>query len=333
VPVEDPLPSILVNGSDASLPSTELLRLQHESGVDAVLLNGFGDYDDVHKVLQANESFAIGVAGYQDVLDAHRAGKLAVILGWQSADKLSVGAGVDWGFHGLPQLDLDKHHRAGLRVVNFAYNLANQFGGGCLDDEVGLTRSGVYLQTALEEAGILIDTGGHTGRRTALDMAHRARKPLICSHGNVRALNPNARNLHDDVMRAIADTGGVIGVAAAEALLLQNAANTGRATGPATLDRLCEEFDYMRDLVGIDHVGLGPDFVHGKHMPYGLGRSMIFPPDMIAPQDPLRFVAGFESIDKIGNVRSALARRGWSDVEIRKVMGQNWLRVYRAAWT
>ena len=108
MPAEDPLPSILVNGSDASLPSTELLRLQHESGVDAVLLNGFGDYDDVHKVLQANESFAIGVAGYQDVIDARRAGKLAVILGWQSADKLSVGAGVDWGFHGLPQLDLDK---------------------------------------------------------------------------------------------------------------------------------------------------------------------------------------------------------------------------------
>ncbi|HEY3813620.1 MAG TPA: membrane dipeptidase [Caulobacteraceae bacterium] len=331
------LPAITVNGSDASAASVEFFDLNRKGGVGCVMINGWGG-DSLSDYPEMQKFFSDGtrrlVRRYDDILDAHAKGQLAIILGNQSADTFASAApGNDWGFlSAKPSIHLEEHYKGGLRVLNFCYNLANQFGGGCLEPDIPLTASGRYLQDAMEAMGILVDTAGHTGRRTALDVTKRAKKPVICSHANVRALNPNPRCLSDDVIKAIADTGGVMGVTASEDLMQRNAKTAGQPLPRCTLARYADEFDYVRNLVGADHVGAGPDFVYGKTMPEGLGRSMIFPPDMVIPQNPLRYAVGFEDPSQFQNLPAELKRRGWPDGDIKKVMGQNWLRVYRAVF-
>lgn len=326
-----PAPTMIVNGSDASKPSAAFFELNRKGGVGCVMSNGWDEPDLA--AVRGDPAVRV-VFTWADIEAAQREGKLAVILGDQDADAFSEAAGNDWGYlSDKPRIKLRERYDAGLRVLNFCYNLANQFGGGCLDPEVPLTRSGRWLQDALEEIGVLVDTGGHTGRRTALDVARRAKKPVICSHANIKALNDNVRNLSDDVIRAIADTGGVVGLTASEDLMERNGSNAGRDLPRCPLARYAQDIEYVRALVGVDHVGLGPDFVHGKHMPYGLGRSMIFPPEMVEPQEPLRFTVGFEDPSQFPNVAAELRRRGWSQGDVAKVMGGNWLRVYRAVWS
>ncbi|HWE46331.1 MAG TPA: membrane dipeptidase [Caulobacteraceae bacterium] len=332
------LPALTVNGSDASMPSAEFFELNRKGGVGCVMINGWGgeslsDYAEMQTRFFSDGSRRL-VRRYEDVLDAQAKGQLAVVLGNQSADTFASAApGNDWGFMSAkPSIHLEEHYKGGLRILNFCYNLSNQFGGGCLEPDIPLTASGRYLQDAMESMGILVDTAGHTGRRTALDVTKRAKKPLICSHANVMALNPNPRCLTDDVIRAIADTGGVVGITASEDLMQRNAKTAGKALPRCTLSRFADEFDYVRRLVGADHVGVGPDFVYGKSMPDGLGRSMVFPPDMVIPQNPLRYAVGFEDPSQFQNLPAELRRRGWPQGDIAKVMGQNWLRVYRAVF-
>jgi membrane dipeptidase len=97
------------------------------------------------------------------------------------------------------------------------------------------------------------------------------------------------------------------------------------------IDEHIDQYEYIRKRVGIDHVGMGTDFVDGMPIPYGGGINKdIIPPEMI--DEPWRFVKGFESIAELPNLIAGFRRRGWKQEEIDKVMGHNWLRVYQQVW-
>lgn len=109
-------------------------------------------------------------------------------------------------------------------------------------------------------------------------------------------------------------------------------AETGPFPPRATVSRYVDEFDYLKRLVGIDHIGFGTDFISDRE-PGDPATAFELPPEMTNKQEPsIAYVEGFESVSDIGNVRAEMERRGYSADEIAKVFGGNWMRVYREAW-
>jgi membrane dipeptidase len=212
-----------------------------------------------------------------------------MVFGWQDSSALEEGhAGNDWRDSLPPVTNLRAWYELGLRVANLQYNMANQFGGGCLDPTVPLTIQGKFLVAQMQEIGILVDCGGHTGEQTSLDIIAMARRPVICSHSNVLALNDNPRNTSDRVIEGIAKTGGVFGVTAMDGFMTWSRKDAPLAmTGPypktATVSRYVDEFDYLKKLVGIDHIGLGPDFINDLE-PIDPSHSVEFPTTMTYAQ-------------------------------------------------
>jgi membrane dipeptidase len=259
----------------------------------------------------------------------YQQGIIAHLSGWQSAEGLIVG--------GEPALsNLRAYRELGLRVCGIAYNVANPFGGGCLDPEVGLTRAGQRLVAQIHRERIVLDVGGHTNELTSFDaIAISAGVPVICSHTNVRALNDNPRCSSDRFFEAIARTGGVIGLSAFNDFHARRAADTQIPRTPQVgLDRHLDQYDYLKRLVGVDHIGLGPDFMEGRNTtgPLAPADSILMAPEAYSQQTPWFYVNGFENIGELPNVTQGLLQRGWSAAEVRKVLGENWLRAYEKVW-
>jgi membrane dipeptidase len=169
--------------------------------------------------------------------------------------------GNDWRDHKPPLTNLRAFYELGLRVAGLQYNMANQFGGGCLDPTVPLTIQGKYLVAQMQELGILVDCGGHIGEQTSLGILEMARRPVVCTHSNVLALNDNPRNTSDRVIEGIAKTGGVFGVTAMDGFLTWSRKDAPEAmTGPfpprAGVPRYVDEFDYLKRLVGVGLLGV-----------------------------------------------------------------------------
>jgi membrane dipeptidase len=135
----------------------------------------------------------------------------------------------------------------------------------------------------------------------------------------------------------MARTGGLMAVAALDAFLTWKATDAPRAdTGPfpprATVARYVDEFDHLKRLVGIDHIGFGTDFTSDIE---AADPTHLFeiPPEMLYKESPtIKYVEGFESVSDIGNVRAEMERRGYTAEEIAKVFGGNWMRVFGQAW-
>jgi membrane dipeptidase len=263
-------------------------------------------------------------------------GRLAVTFGWQSADALADNALNDWSTS-PPRTCLRAYYDLGLRVVNLTYNLANKFAGGCLDAGVGLTRAGRWLVSAMQEMGILVDCGGHTGERASLDIIKLAKRPIVCTHSNVLALNDNPRNTSDRVIEGIAETGGLFGVSAINAFMRWNkeSAKRGRTSIEcAGVGRFVDELDYLKRLVGVDHIGFGFDYTHASSSAnIDPERSFLFPPEMTYPMpQAIEYAEGLADITCFGAIEAELRQRSWSEQDIRKCCGENWMRVYRASW-
>jgi len=179
--------------------------------------------------------------------------------------------------------------------------------------------------------GMVLDVGGHTGEQTTLDaIAISQGVPVICSHTNIAAIADNARCVSDRVIDAIAGTGGVIGITAVNDFHVRGRGNAGPVPHVG-IEEHVRQYDYVKRRVGVNHVGLGTDFVTGMPIPYDGGiNHEIIPPDMVS--EPWRFVRGFESIAELPNLIDGLQRAGWTDDEVRKAMGANWIRVYQQVW-
>ena len=141
------------------------------------------------------------------------------------------------------------------------------------------------------------------------------------------AIADNYRCVSDRVIDAIARTGGVIGITAVNDFHVRARGVTGKMP-QVGIDAHIDQYDYIKKRVGVEHVGMGTDFVDGLPL-QGINRAVI-PPDMI--DEPWLYIKGFESIAELPNLLSGFKRRGWTDAEIGKAMGGNWLRVYGQVW-
>lgn len=309
------------------------LKGARAGGVDVWVGGGPGDmagYASVLRFYDRHQAAIVPAKSVADIMRAVQEGKIANVLNWQSADALGESFN---GTMGTTDTPLRAFQEIGLRIVGLCYNVTNEFGGGCLEPTVPLTRAGRRLVEEIHALRIVLDIGGHTGEHTSFDAIEISRGvPVVCTHTNIAAIADNPRCISDRLIEAIARTGGVVGITAVNDFHVRSRQDAAQPTSPrATLDQHIEQFEYVRRLVGVDHVGLGPDFVDGMPIVPAAVNRQIITREMISDGEWL-YIKGFESIAELPNVTAGFRRRGWKDDEIQKVMGGNWMRVYRAVW-
>jgi membrane dipeptidase len=228
---------------------------------------------------------------------------------------------------------VDVYHALGVRVIQLTYNVKNFVGDGCAErTDAGLSDFGVNLIKEMNRAGIAVDCS-HTGIRTTPDAMEVSERPVVFSHGNARAVCDNPRNLTDEQIKKVASVGGVIGLNGFPAFV-------SRSARP-TLDEMLRHADYMADLVGIDHVGIGIDFFSGQAgvasdeesaqryqaaLNSGAWKPSAYPPP------PYYYPAGLEDPRGFPNLTQALIDRGYTGEETKKVLAGNFMRVYSQIW-
>jgi membrane dipeptidase len=331
---------IVVDGLDTSIVNEGFLELLKTGGVDCVhkSMGDAASYGMMYGFLARHREVIVPAVTVKEIREAKRQGKRSIIFGVQHANLLEAlvpkdpTASFDRIAAGLRQ-----YYDMGLRIHGICYNVANIFGGGCLDPTVPLTRPGRWLVEQIHKLGILLDVGGHTGEQTSLDaLAISVGVPVVCTHTNAAALNPNLRATSDRVLEAIAKTGGMVGVTAISDFHTRNRSNYqahGNVSPQATLDRHLDQYDYLRKLIGVDHLGLGPDFVWGWGETFNSQpeKSVTFPAEALS-EGPAVTVKDFENISKLPNLIGGLRQRSWSEPDLDKLLGGNWLRVYERVW-
>jgi membrane dipeptidase len=220
---------------------------------------------------------------------------------------------------------VDVAHRFGTRMIGLTYNSQNYVGSGCTDRaDGGVSSFGAKFIKRMNEVGVIVDTA-HSGSRTTLDAAALSRQPVVASHTAAAALLAHQRAKSDDELKAIAQTGGVIGIMAVPFVL---AAGEG-VTVQAWLDHV----DYVADLVGWPHVAVGTDWP--LHRPKAILRRLGELDTRIGfgPEDRIDWptnLIGFDDYRDMPNLTRGLVNRGYTDEQIAGILGLNFLRVFEA---
>jgi len=273
----------------------------------------------------AHQDFVVHCTGVEDILRAHRDGRVAWIASIEGAAMIE---------NELDRIEI--LYGFGVRALGITYSEANALGSGLREPrDGGLTVLGRQAVRRMNEVGMLIDCS-HCGDQTALDAIEASTKPIVLSHIGARALWESNRLAPDTVLRACADGGGLIGMEAAPHTTLTPTHSSH------SLDSVMEHFEYIRDLVGIDHVGFGPDTLYGDHVglhdvyasALSIAASRAGPDQKVNPPfERVEYVAGLENpTEGSTNILRWLVKHGYSDEDIAKVMGENALRVLREVW-
>lgn len=208
---------------------------------------------------------------------------------------------------------LRNFYRLGLRSMQLTWNFRNELGDGVWENRTkgGLTRFGVEVITEMNRLGMVVDLS-HMNREGFFQSLEVATAPLIVSHANACALLDNPRNLGDDQLKAIAAQGGLVGIFALPDRVAKKDAN---------LEDLLKHLDYMVELMGIEHVALGLDFIK-----YDGPRTL---KDQHHPLHKRTYVKDFEEIEDMPKLIEGLARHGYKEKEIALILGGNSLRVFK----
>ncbi len=267
-----------------------------------------------------HQDFVFQCRGVEDILRAHREGRIAWVPVLEGAAPIEN------------ELDrIDVLYGLGIRMMGITYSESNALGSGLKEDcDGGLTKFGRQAVKRMNQVGMLIDCS-HAGPQTTLDTVEYSEKPLIVSHIGARALWDSKRLCGDDVLKAVAQKGGVLGVEAAPHTTMTKTHNTH------DLDSYMEHFEYIANLVGIDHVSFGTDGLYGDHV----GLHHLFAKSLATGDTKNRqtayeevpYVKGLENPTEASvNILRWLVKRGYGDGDIRKVLGENALRVLRKVW-
>ncbi len=272
--------------------------------------------------LRRNPDRLLLVRSVDDILRAKKEGKLGIIFHFQGTlafeDDLNT---------------IELYHRLGLRVCQLCYNTQDRVGCGCaVDEDTGLTDFGKSAIREMNRLGIVVDCA-HTGYRTTLDAIAASEQPVIVSHGNAQAVFDSKRNLPDDIIRAVAENKGVIGINGYPGFV------SGK-TEP-TLDDFLDHVDHMVRTAGIDHVCIGMDYFEYQAgvaddatarlvYDYLLGTGTWKPGEY--PPPPWHWPCGIDMPEKFGTITRGLVDRGYSESDIQKILGRNLMNVFGKVW-
>jgi membrane dipeptidase len=266
----------------------------------------------------AHQDRVIVVRTRNDIEFAHATGRVGIVFGLEAATP--IGNDLD---------KLDILFGLGLRQIGIAYSESNGLGAGLTEpDDYGLTAFGRRAVQRMNDLGLAIDVS-HASDRTGIETAAASSAPVFITHAGARALWDIPRLKGDDTLRAVADSGGVIGISAAPHTTISHQHTTH------TIASVMDHFHYCADLVGLDHVAFGPDTLYGDHV--GLHRTfagLLGQSTAGAPDHPVvDYVDGLENpTEAFHNIAAWLVRDGLTDEEIVKVLGGNVLRALAHIW-
>ena len=300
---------------ESFLPQLERYRA---AGVNAVALNvGYGEQGIEEHVrmiahfrrwLAAREADYVLVETTGDIERARRDGKLAVMFDIEGMNAVGDQAS-------LVQFYCD----LGVRWMLVAYNWNNRAGSGCQEaDDRGLTAFGRELLDEMARVG-MVACCSHTGHRTTMDVMAYSKRPVIFSHSNARSVHDHPRNVRDEALRACAGTGGVVGI---------NGIGLFLTSEGDLVEAFVRHLDYVVQLIGADHVGLGLDYVFDqKELDEAVSDPKLFPPE-------LGYASGIKMVppESIEEIVERLLTMGYADDDIRAILGGNFLRVANQVW-
>jgi membrane dipeptidase len=277
--------------------------MQYFNGINGFIANNANDFTRIDSVA--------------DIAKLKGSGKLGILPGTQNADH----------FHFMQPQDIETFYRAGQRVAQLTYNNRNLIGTGATDrSDSGLSQWGVTVIGKMNEIGMAIDVS-HCGDRTSIEAAEVSAKPILITHSNSRTLaGGHPRCKPDEVIKAVASKGGVMGLSFVRIFV--------RGSEPTNIEHALDHFDYVRDLVGVEHLGIGSDAdVDGYD---------VLPEEML---DGLRRVGdgkyrwrakldteGLDHPQRLFALTDGLIRRGYSDSHIEGILGGNFKRVLSQIW-
>ena len=262
-----------------------------------------------HFVQQRPDEYLLGLTT-ADIRAARQSGRLAVCLDVEGVYALGE------------QISLVEFlYQIGVRWMLLVYNRKNLAGSGCHDPEdEGLTAHGRAILREMDRVG-MIKCCSHTGYRTAREVLDATDRPVIFSHSNPRRLHDHPRNIPDELIRACAATGGVIGINGI-GLFLGN-------RQPTAADAV-RHVDYVAQLVGAQHVSLGIDYMFDTDELPDPGRASL---EMWPPEWGYGSGSGILAPEAIPEIAAGLERLGYPAAAVRGVMGENLVRVADAVWT
>lgn len=292
------------------------LERHRRAGFDVVMLNvGFGEQGiEAHlRMVAALRHWIAGRPGdylllerTADAEEARRSGRLAVGLDIEGANAIG------------DQLSLVEMYRdLGVWWMSMAYNRNNRVGGGCQDDDdPGLSDFGRAVVREMERVGMAVCVS-HTGHRTARAVLGCAQRPVIFSHSNCAALREHPRNIPDDLIRACADTGGLVGI---------NGVGIFLGANDIASETYARHIDHVVQLVGPQHVGIALDYVFDRQEldEYMAKMKHTFPPGL-GYELGGRFVAP----EQLTAIVATLIGWGYDEAALAAILGGNLMRVMK----
>jgi len=249
-----------------------------------------------------------------EIRQAKADGAIAFYGHWQPVQPLPIS---------LPAID--RAYERGLRSLMLTYNRMDFVGVGCAERvDAGLSNYGVEVVRRCNDLGLIVDPS-HCGHMTTMDACRTSKRPVTANHTCAKSVTDVARAKSDSAIKAIAGTGGVIGVVTVPFFI-------SRQRRP-TIEAMLDHIDYIARLVGWEHVAIGTDYplqapeaIAMKLTGPGLNRDLGFrPEDNLDPRDK---TIGFEDYRDLPNITRGLVKRGYSDEAIAGILGENALRVF-----
>lgn len=265
-----------------------------------------------------HQDFVIVAKTVDDIVKAHDEGKIAFVPALEAATAIE---------NELDRIDI--LFGLGIRMMGITYSESNGLGSGLSEDhDGGLTTFGREVVKRYNKIGMAIDVS-HAGDQTARDVIEASAKPVFITHIGARSLSNTKRMKPDDVLQVCANKGGVIGIEAAPHTTITEKHPLHN------IDSYMEHFEYIANLVGIDHVGFGPDTMYGDHVAlhHAYSKALSIGAAHASNLTEVPYVKGLENPTECSwNIIRWLVKHGYSDEDIKKVLGENCIRVLKEVW-
>ena len=281
-----------------------------QASFEGVLKDMYGYYN----LFKYHPDKVMQIKTVEDIETAKKTGKAGVIFSLQNSTAMG-GDFYKWSI--MAEL--------GLKICQLTYMEPNLYGSGCLDKaNGGLTFWGEQAVREMNRQGIVVDLS-HVGERTSLEAIDYSEKPCIFSHSNSLTVCPSSnRNLTDEMIKNCAAKGGVICLNAHGFVCHKEVGVQG------TLEDYMAHFEYLGELVGPDHMGIGTDIYEYYTKQYWECKTKLL------YNSPWMFETVFnrdvQRVDQYINITRGLVALGFSDEDIRKILGESLIRVFKEVW-
>ena len=306
--------------------SRKIFEINNEAKLDAihVTIAYHEDFEEVknnidiwNKYFKEFKDFIIHGKSFKDIEKANRERKTAVFFGFQNCSPIEDNIGL-----------VEEIHKLGIIFMQLTYNNQSLLATGCYEKrDSGVTRMGKEVIKEMNRLGVVVDMS-HSAEKSTLDAIKISAKPIAITHANPSFWFAAKRNKSNEVLKALADSGGIIGLSLYPHHL--------KDKSNCTLESFCEMTAKTADMIGVKHIGIGSDLCIGhpdsvvewmrngkwtKTKDYGEGKAS----DASFPAQP----SWFEDARGFKNLEQGLKKVGFEESEVNDILGNNWYNFYR----